>query len=932
MAGISQSVPNFIMGMSGQPDELKSLGQVTDIKNALPDISLGLLKRPGGKLISSITPSSGTLSWFHIYETEDDQYIGNVNTSGVIQIWRTRDGASIPVDYANVPGTNACTYLTGWTAVDEIQPLTLNLNTFLTNRTKTVAMKTGAADKSPPHVYEAVVELKTVSYGKQYALDLCDPGSTVVTSTYRATSIAARADLSNLGANDGKCAQMAKEVHITSANLAFEVDIRCQPIAEAGGTNNPDYDNSYQTFATLHFGGEGYQTGDAVSYTMEKGAQGTIEIKSHVTMKSQATLTGAQGPSGTCMVRPQPTSSNADEAVEAAGILGEMKRALDAVKPSAMTTTVTGNCLHISHSAAFNISTTEPELLNVVSSEVNTVGDLPKSARHNMVVKIVNSAEEEDDYYLKFQVDNTTGTPDSDRFGNGVWIECPKPGINIAFDDDTLPVMLERGQPGSWAINGGSSTNYANGIFRLAKPDWVKRDAGDDDTNPEPTFVGRKLSKLLFFRNRLVFLADNKLICSQTNDYYNLWSKTAQTVSSSDPIDLNASSTFPTTLFDGIEVNSGLLVHSDNQQFMLTTDSDAFTSATAKLNYLCSYNYNHKVPPFSLGTTNGFVNSSGQNARFFEIANARREGEPVVTEQSKIIAKKLPIGISNVTVSKENSIVFFMTPNSSEVWGYRFHNSGDRRIQNAWFRWELPGTLLHHVIVDDVYYVILKNGSNVTLQGYDVKRQDDTEVIDSYSIHLDTSSTVTALASNTYNTSTKKTVFPKPTGYDSSKQLVLFNNNSGNDIGRYGKVTVNGSNLEVDGDWTGADLQLGYLFDYLVELPTLYPTKVEGNKRKADTRSSLVIHRLKFNFGNVGIVDTTLKRTGRPDYTETYESLEWDNPANSVNIASEYIHTIPVYERNTNLTVQVKSSHPSPTTLNSMNWEGDLNSRYYRRA
>ena len=37
-------------------------------------------------------------------------------------------------------------------------------------------------------------------------------------------------------------------------------------------------------------------------------------------------------------------------------------------------------------------------------------------------------------------------------------------------------------------------------------------------------------------------------------------------------------------------------------------------------------------------------------------------------------------------------------------------------------------------------------------------------------------------------------------------------------------------------------------------------------------------------------------------------------------------------ERNTNLTVQLKSSHPSPATLHSMNWEGDYNSRNYRRA
>ena len=935
MAGITQSIPNYILGISGQPDELKTPGQVVDIKNGLPDITLGLTKRPGGKLIKDITPNSGTLSWFHIYENETDQYIGNVNTSGVIQVWRTRDGASIDIDYANVPGTNACTYLSGWTDANDIQPLTLNFNTFLTNRTTTVLMETDTADKSPAKVHEAIVELKTVSYGKQYALDLYDPDDTTITETKRGTSLAVHQTLDDLGNNNGNCQKMSRENIKAANNLCYEIDLRCTPVAEGGGSteNHPEYDNSYQAFTTLHFGGEGYETGDTDAFTMEKGATGTVEIKSHVTLRSRATITGGAGPSNTCMVRPAPTSANSDEAVDAAGILGDMKTALDAVKPTNMTATVVGNCLHIKHDAEFNISTPEPELLNVVNSEVNTVGELPKSCRHNYVVKVVNSAEEEDDYYLKFQVNNVPSTETSDRFGSGVWIECPAPSLEIEFNNYTLPHRLERGDPGNWAINGGVSTSYPNGIFRLTCPPWAERAAGDDITNPKPSFVGEKINKVLFFRNRLTFLSENNVICSQTNDFYNLWSKTAQSVTNSDPIDIQASSVYPTKLFDAIEVNSGLLIHSSSQQFMMTTDSDTFSPNTAKLNYLSSYNYNEKIPPFSLGTTSGFINSSGKNSRFFEISEVRREGEPIVVEQSKIISKKLPLGISDVTVSKENGVVLLGTSNSSEIWGYRYFTSGERRIQAAWFRWELPGNLIKHIILDDVYYVILKNGTDYTLEAYDVKRQDDTTLIDDYTVHLDTHSTVSSLSSGAYDADTKITTFTKPTGYNSDKQLAVYNNNTGDDLGRYGLVTVDGTDLEVDGDWTGADLILGYVFDWLVELPTIYPTQQVNNKTRADTRSSLVVHRLKFSFGSVGLIDTTLKRIGRPDYTETYESLEWDSQtANNHAIASEYIHTIPVYEKNTNLTVQVTSSHPAPATLHSMNWEGDFNNKYYRRA
>jgi len=368
---------------------------------------------------------------------------------------------------------------------------------------------------------------------------------------------------------------------------------------------------------------------------------------------------------------------------------------------------------------------------------------------------------------------------------------------------------------------------------------------------------------------------------------------------------------------------------------MLTTDSDELTPTTAKLNYLSSYNFNPNTKPFSLGTTTGFINSTGKNARFFEMTQVKRDGEPTVIEQSKIVSRKLPIDLTNATVSKENNIILFGSIDKNEVWGYRYYNTGEKRIQSAWFKWELPGTLTYHVILDDVYYAVLKNGSNYTLEAYDVKKQDDTTSLGEYRIHLDCHSTVSSLASNTYNSSTGKTVFPKPTGYNSSKQLALYNNNAGDDLGRYGLVTVNGSNLEVDGNWTGANLILGYQFEWLVEIPRIYVSKTQDQKTSSDTRASLIIHRVKFTFGSTGLIKATLKREGRADYevTSEFESTVLDDyAANSAPIADEFVHVIPTYERNTNLTVQLSSSHPSPATLHSMNWEGDYNSRYYQRA
>ena len=124
------------------------------------------------------------------------------------------------------------------------------------------------------------------------------------------------------------------------------------------------------------------------------------------------------------------------------------------------------------------------------------------------------------------------------------------------------------------------------------------------------------------------------------------------------------------------------------------------------------------------------------------------------------------------------------------------------------------------------------------------------------------------------------------------------------------------------------------MYDYQVDLPTLYATKQIGQGQfRSDVNASLVLHRLKLNFGKVGVYETTLTRVGKDDYTELHESGEASlYHASDMPWVEEDIKTIPVYERNINVDVSIKSSHPSPATLHSLSWEGDFSKLNYRRV
>lgn len=735
------------------------------------------------------------------------------------------------------------------------------------------------------------------------------------------------------------------------------------------------------------------------------------------------------------MVRPDLTSSNADEHVSANGILGDLKTTLDAISGTGITATISGNGIHLYRATPFGVTSPEKQLMTVTTTEANNIADLPRVCRHGYVVRIVNSGEDMDDYYLKFYAEGVTDTEDNPlsqpatysrsgatntitlanhgysngdqvilditsggatgdgdgyytianvttntftvqggngtasgtvtihpvRFGEGVWEECAEPGITTTFDNTTMPLKLTRVLPGTFAINGGSAQSYANGAFQFGYPEWGKRDVGDDLTNGEPSFVGHRIQKMIFFRNRIALLSEENIILSRVNDFYNFWVKTAMAISNADPIDLQSSSTYPTRLFDAVENPGGLVIFSASEQFLLSSGAEALlTPETAKITYASSYAFNSDSNPVSLGTTIGFLNSTAREARFYEIADVTTRSAPTVQEQSKIIAELFPQNLTNVTSSTENQLILFAVDSTlhtatNEVWGYKFYEAGDTRAQSAWFRWTLPNNVVFHCMMDDQYFVVLNTGSTYTLEKFDIKLSSGTPMIgvppDENRVHLDTKKTF-ASADLTYDTVNDVTTFTLGAGFYSTRTLTAYCITPSDAAGKSYDIpasaitgTAPNQTVTLPGNWktsteagasnvsVNTDLIVGFEYEFEVELPKVFVTRAEGDKSRSETRGSLVLHRMNFDFGDVGVLDVTLKRLGRADYTYTVESKEYDNiNSSTAAIASGYIHTIPVYDRNTNLSVLIKSNHPSPATLHSMNWEGDYSPRYYQRV
>ena len=886
---------------------------------------------------------------------------------------------------------------------EDIQTLGMTDRVLVINRTQSVTMSDDVADVRP---CEGYIEMKALAGGRTYSVgfDIAD-----IDSGFNEMK-ASRLTVAFKGAKNGEswenddergaCIYTDNELFENiddpdgnGKGLAFELNTTGSSVVIDPKKPEKGYKCVYTTTVKLLNGGRGWKEGDQVKVTMLDQdyiitISETVEEWTNAEFKAYSTSTAVDGSvtlSSTEVLTSLMNDINGDAALQAFGFEAS----------------IIGNGIYVLNTQGikFNIVTDNWELLNTFGTQVSTAVQLPTQCKAGYLLKIANSSADEDDYYVQFfgtdgtpnpQGDITPqgGIPNTDKentkrksFGSdgpGAWYEVAKPGLPNIMDQASMPHQIRR-----------TENEDGNAEFIVQPLNWADREVGDDITNPVPRFVGlpakfkkkngewskktrvepRYINNAIFYRNRLAFLTGAAIVMSQPIDnfqdeQFNFWKTTATTLTDSDVIDVVVTNKSPTTLYDALPVNTGLLLFSPTQQYLLSTDQDVLSPKTANVNEISSYRYNERTNPISMGTTVGFMSNAGKNGRFFEMTNISRDREAEVLEQSKIIADLIPENLNLLSHSKENTILIAGDYLDRELWVYRYFNDGVERKQSAWVRWELTGDLVWQTIIEDVLYIIVRNYITtsvsgvftevVTMQRMDLKETDWTAVVqdyqaqlqgnpdNTYSVHMDNYRVVWP-TSMQYYPHLDQTYFRLPIGYFSDKTLAAYTLKYGKFQGRaiYPRIEEDawGRWCVLDGNCSDTRLMLGYEFEFGIELPTIYPTSTTGKVTKSDISGSLVIHRIHLSLGANGVYETKLVRVGHEEeYIQMYEAkIEDGYLADDVAIDPIAIQTVPIYDRNTNFQpkpngIFITSNHPTPCVLQSMTWEGDFNNKGYKRV
>lgn len=1049
MSTITQRIPNFLGGISQQPDFLKFQNQLVDCTNAYPDYALGLLKRPGGSHIAELVHATNSGKWFSILRDSTEKYIGQY-ADNKFRIWSLIDGSPRTVDMGmntGVPAVCSTTNLDSAlnyynSAVALTKTRLAELNTAQGNYSKILAgqsttqvvylepktqyngeltqsiksgvlqnvvtnqyfikandtvLATGTGQITFPQGY-SIGEEKTDEYpllqqGNYRVWQLIQTVPAANTSAELSTALTAM-NTAQTNYNNAVAAEASQKTNyeqflnncnittvpntaylygaapedielLTLNDTTFVLNKKKVPAMKAVQTPTLPFQgfvvvkvvaiNSSYTVTLANINGSidftfSTQTGQTGDYA-QSGTTITCTIPNHgfkVNQKVFLDFTGSTAAGGSAAdgnytvvtatnnqftvnaINSGSTTGTVAATIvtDAANITSMLAAAIDANADYAATAVGAG--IHITSNGYFEISvkgSTSEEGLIAFTNKIGSVGKLPAQCKDGYKVEIVNSSDiDVDNMWVEF---STGGA----AYGPGVWEECAAPSIQYEIDELTMPHRLIRGQ---------------NGVFYYGWINWNAREVGDNTTNPIPSFIGSPIKSIFFHRNRLGFLSKESVVLSKAGDYYNFFATTAQAVTDDDPIDITATSTKPVVLNYVQNTNVGLVLFGQNEQFILSTDAtDTLSPRSANISTLSKYEADTKLKAVSLGTTIAFVSKTNLYSKVFEIGRIRTDGPPELNNASISVSELVPNTINSIVASADLSMVSLGETGQSMLYQYRFLESNSERQLSTWFKWQLAGGLLDQFFDNNTFYCVVSNSSKVLVSAFDLTQAskvgyltlpsgEKTDVcLDSFAIN----------PYRSYNSGTNQTTIKLPYDHITGKTLAVVAlgdyigqspSTSNQSVGAVLYPTVSGSSgnytVTIAGDYRGRDLIIGYLYDMVVELPKLYVKTSDGSTTTAQTTEDLIVHRIKVESGLSGPITYKIKITGLEEWVNTINVTYPNQYAlNSVNLSSSSTHCVPIHQRNRNLRIRIVGNTPFPVTLNKLDWEGRVNTRYTRR-
>ena len=530
-----------------------------------------------------------------------------------------------------------------------------------------------------------------------------------------------------------------------------------------------------------------------------------------------------------------------------------------------------------------------------LTSTIQKFSLLPSTAPDGYVVKVKSDPDSSTgEYFIRY---NAT---------DKIWEECVAPNMTTTIDAATMPHVLIR---------------QSDGTFKFQKATWDDREAGDNDSNPEPSFIGLPLNDIFFHKNRLGLLAGENIILSESSSYYNFWMVSATDVVDTDTIDVAVTTTQINNLIYAVPFNEELYCFSSHSQFVLRSDT-TLTPKNCALIEVTGFDSTPNCRPVASGKNLYFATERAEYTNIKEYYSVENVSDIKNAQDiSSHCPNYIPNGVHKITSNTNENILLVQTegePSSLFVYKYLFLN--EQRVQASWSKWTFKGEVLGVFFIASTCYIIINYFGLHTLE----KMQFTYDTIDyedePYRVYLDSKK---LLKYATYNGANEDTTIDVLKEYGNSNipdgTMGVVDNQ-----GVYQIIDVSNGKAILNGDWTNKPVYIGFIYNFKATLSTLYihSTSSSGTT-KSILNGRLQLRYLHINYDNTGGFTVIVKNHRGKEYSYQMTTRQLGTPETRIGVVPSATGTfkVPLQMLNTSCAISIESDLPLPLAIIGYLWE-----------
>jgi hypothetical protein len=310
-----------------------------------------------------------------------------------------------------------------------------------------------------------------------------------------------------------------------------------------------------------------------------------------------------------------------------------------------------------------------------VANSVRSVDQLTTIHKIGKVVK-VQAERSEDSFYMKaIPADNAS------VYGKVTWVEG-------AGEIQTVKTGILMGSRIGDNFALASTSAKLTALIGVAAPDFTPSSVGDGFSSPPPFFIGRRITYLGVFQDRLIVGCGAVVRASRTSDYLNFFRTSLLTVVADDSLEMLSQGSEDDTLRHGVLYDRDLVLFGDKRQYAIS-GRNTLTPTSANMPVMSSHADAAGAKPLAVG---GFIFFGKAGEGSSEI-DQMQPGLNVESPEAFSASTQVNTFLSGKVIeladhAKPKHLFVRTTGHRNGIFVFTYlDQAGQSRGQDAWHKW-----------------------------------------------------------------------------------------------------------------------------------------------------------------------------------------------------------------------------------------------------